>query len=93
MTGDVQVTEISRLYLGRGIKAEPQGENDEQLELSVDLDALGQELDTALAPFQAVRGYVWLPLTSVVAGAPVLVWEAHNSLVPTHVPVQGGELL
>ena len=81
------VVEIVRLYVGRGLQAEPFGEDDEKLELSVDLDALGQELDSALAAFQAARGRVWLPLTSTVGGDPVLVWDDDDGLIPTHVPV------
>ena len=31
---------------------------------------------------------VWMPLTSVVAGEPVLVWDADDSLVPTLIPLE-----
>jgi len=30
---------------------------------------------------------VWMPLTTVVAGEPVLVWDADNSLIPTLTPI------
>lgn len=31
--------------------------------------------------------YAWMPLTSVVAGDPVLVWDGDDNLVPTLTPV------
>ena len=40
-----QVVEIVRLYVGRGLRADPFGEDDEKLELSVNLLDLGPELD------------------------------------------------
>ena len=85
-----QVIEIVRLYVGRGLRAEPflNADDDEKLELSVDLQDLGAELDEALPPFQAHRGQVWLPLTTVVGGVPELVWDADDSLIPTSVPVE-----
>jgi hypothetical protein len=30
---------------------------------------------------------VWLPLTTVVGGAPELVWDADDSLIPTLTPL------
>jgi hypothetical protein len=81
------LVEIVRLYVGRGLRTNPFGETDEKLELSVNLPDLGVELDQALEPFQAARQRVWLPLTSVVSGVPVLVWDDNDGLVPTHVPI------
>ena len=92
MAEQIVITEISRLYLGRGIQGEPYGtvvgETDEQIELSVDLEALGQELDTALEPFELQRSFVWMPLTTTVGGTPDLVWDADNGLVPTQIPLE-----
>jgi hypothetical protein len=42
------IVEIVRLYIGRGLRAEPFGEEDEKLEVSVDLQDLGEQLDVAL---------------------------------------------
>lgn len=33
--------------------------------------------------------YAWMPLTSVVAGDPVLVWDGDDSLIPTLTPIGG----
>jgi hypothetical protein len=30
--------------------------------------------------------HAWIPLTTVIAGVPELVWDADNSLIPTEVP-------
>lgn len=85
-----QVIEIVRLYVGRGLRADPflNADDDDKLELSVDLLDMGAEMDEALLPFQAHRSQVWLPLTTVVGGVPELVWEADNTLIPTSVPVE-----
>lgn len=32
-------------------------------------------------------GGVWMPLTTVVAGEPELVWDDDDSLIPTKVPI------
>ena len=82
-----QVVEIVRLYIGRGLRAEPFGEDDEKLELSVNLLDLGGELVEAMLIFEPEPGRVWLPLTTVVGGVPELVWETEDGLIPTHVPV------
>lgn len=34
----------------------------------------------------ADTGRVWMPLTTVVAGEPELVWDDDDSLIPTEVP-------
>lgn len=31
--------------------------------------------------------HVWMPLTTVVAGAPELVWDADDNLIPTYIPI------
>ncbi len=31
--------------------------------------------------------YAWMPLTTVVAGEPVLVWDGDDNLIPTLTPV------
>jgi hypothetical protein len=92
MSDDVvaRVTDQYRLVVGRGLRGEPY--EDARVELSVDLSDLGAELDEAMLPFEGRRSHVWLPLTSTLAGAPVLVWEADDGLIPTHVPVEGGVL-
>ena len=76
-----------RLYIGRGLRAEPFGEDDEKLEVSVNLLDLGPELVEAMRTFEAEPGRVWLPLTTTVGGVPELVWETEDGLFPTHVPV------
>ena len=84
---EVGIVEIVRLYVGRGLRAEPFGEDDEKLELSVNLLDLGPELDQAMLIYEAQPGYVWLPLTTTSAGVPELVWEDGDGLIPTAVPV------
>jgi len=59
-----QITEIVRLYLGRGLRGEPFPETGEKLELSVDLQDLGEELDVAL-------DYLGHHLAGTVAARPV----------------------
>jgi hypothetical protein len=59
-----QITEIVRLYVGRGLRGEPFPETDEKLELSVDLLDLGEELDVAL-------DYLGHHLAGTVAARPV----------------------
>ena len=81
-----QVTEIVRLYVGRGLRTDP-GEDDGKLELSVNLLDLGPELVEAMLVFEAQPNRVWLPLTTTVGGVPELVWETEDGLVPTAVPV------
>jgi len=36
----------------------------------------------------ALDAHVWMPLTSVVGGEPVLVWDDDDSLIPTLVPLE-----
>lgn len=80
---------IGQLYLGRGLRGEEL--DDDVLEVSVDLPDLGVELDQAMLRYQARPYRVWLPLTTVVAGEPQLVWDDDNSLIPTQVPVPTSE--
>jgi hypothetical protein len=83
--------EARRIYIGRGLRGETLEEAtddaDEQIELSVDLPALQVELEQAMLNFDLLPRHVWLPLTSSVAGDPVLVWDGTDGLVPTLVPV------
>jgi hypothetical protein len=37
-------------------------------------------------PSGSPAGAIWMPLTTVVAGVPQLVWDANDSLIPTLVP-------
>jgi hypothetical protein len=57
------IVEIVRLYLGRGLRGEPFGVDDEKLEMSVDLLDLGEELDVAL-------DYLGHHLTGTLAARP-----------------------
>jgi hypothetical protein len=38
-------------------------------------------------PTTSTQEGVWMPLTTVVAGEPELVWDDDDSLIPTLVPV------
>ena len=82
-----QVVEIIRLYVGRGLRTDPVGEDDDKLELSVNLLDLGPELNQAMLVYEAMPGHVWLPLTTTVGGVPEIVWETTDGLIPTQVPV------
>ena len=84
---EVGIVEVYRLYIGRGLRAEPFGEDDEKLEVSVNLPDLGGDLVETMRTFELEPGRVWLPLTTTVGGVPELVWETDDGLVPTHVPV------
>lgn len=44
-------------------------------------------IDELAAIVAAPATHVWMPLTSVVGGEPVLVWDGDDSLIPTYVPL------
>lgn len=81
------VTDTYGLFLGRGLRGEPVGDDGENLELSVNLTDLGTELVEAMLPYEARPAHVWLPLTTSTAAGPALVWGDDDGLIPTHVPV------
>lgn len=92
------VADYARLYLGRGLQGEPLADSD-QLELSVDLYDLGEQyaadwlewagVDTSggggggPSPTDTAG---WMPLTTVAAGVPELVWDGDDNLIPTYGP-------
>lgn len=80
-----EIIDNYRVYAGRGLRGEPLQED--QIELSVNLPDLGTELDEAMLLYEARQRHVWLPLTTVIAGVPELVWDDDNGLIPTHLPV------
>jgi hypothetical protein len=82
-----QVTQPYRVQAGRGLNGEPY--DDDVLELSVDMPTLGSgsEFELAMLPYELRPHRAWMPLTTVVAGEPELVWGSDDGLIPTHVPV------
>lgn len=53
-----------------------------------DVEAVLQEAGASIAGMSpAGDTEVWMPLTTVVAGAPELVWDADDSLIPTLTPL------
>lgn len=89
-----QITEIIRLYLGRGLQAEPFPETGEKLEVSVDLYDLGVDYAADWVEWAGAAGggpaadtAVWMPLTTVSAGVPELVWGGDDGLIPTLIPL------
>ena len=56
--------------------------------LTVTDDPASAEIDVTISASGVASGaLVVLPLTTVVAGIPELVWDADDSLIPTIVPV------
>jgi len=69
MAEEQHVVEIVRLYVGRGLRTEPFGEQDEKLELSVDLYDLGTDYAADWITWAGSSGggpaddlQVWMPL-------------------------------
>ena len=89
---DRHITVNTELFIGRGLRAAPEGTFLDETEISVDLRDLGPELGQALLRFEVRPQRAWLPLTTVVSGEPELVWNEHDGLIPTHVPV-GDEII
>jgi hypothetical protein len=73
------------LRVGRGLQGEPA--DDGVVEIRLDLPSFGAELAPILLAYEILPQHVWMPLTTVVAGEPELVWDADDALVPTHAPI------